>query len=433
MAVMGWASPEHPVAEALDAISAALSGAADTPAWSLSDARVETLLTRAHRLEGRLHELTLRLASEADRRRVGERKGASSTTAWLRRRLSLTPVSARQHVTLATALTDRLELTREALAAGDLSPAHALVVAKAMETLPAHLGSETRASAERQLVGWCREFDPREVARLGRRLWEVVDPDGADAHEAKLLERQERKARRGRCLTLGGDGFGSHRLSGRFDPEAAAVIAAALDPLAKPLPSTTDGSDPRSPGQRYADALVELCRRQLASGDLPTRGGERPQLVLTMSLDKLRKRLGSGVLDTGERLSPATSRRLACDAGVIPALLGMDGQPLDLGRTSRTFSATQRRALGLRDGLGCAFPGCDRPPAWCEGHHIRHWIDGGLTDLDNGVLLCGYHHSTVHQSDWVIRLAADGRPDFIPPAWIDPERQPLRNHILQLE
>ena len=199
------------------------------------------------------------------------------------------------------------------------------------------------------------------------------------------------------------------------------------------MPSTADGPDRRPPGQRYADALVELCRRQLAADDLPTRSGEKSQIVVTMELDQLREGVGSGLLDTGDRLSPDAVRKLACDAQIVPALLGTDGQPLDLGRATRTFTAAQRRALGLRDGQGCAFPGCDRPMTWCEGHHIRHWIDGGLTDLANGVLHCGYHHTTIHQGDWVVQLAADGRPNFLPPAWVDSDRKPLRNHIHQGE
>jgi hypothetical protein len=302
-----------------------------------------------------------------------------------------------------------------------------------MDTLPIGLGIEALQKAERELLGWCRSFDPREVARLGRRLFEVIDPDGAEAREAKLLERQERDARRRRHLSFVADGFGLHHLRGQFDPESAAVIAAALDGLAQPLPSTAEGPDPRSPGQRYADALVEVCRRQLAAGDLPTRGGEKPQLILTMDLETLRRSVGSGLLDTGNPLSPDTVRKLACDAGIVPALLGTDSQPLDLGRAARTFTPAQHRALGLRDGAGCAFPGCDRPIAWCDAHHIVHWIDGGATDITNGVLLCCYHHTLIHHGDWTVRMAGDRRPEFLPPPWIDPQRQPLRNYLHRLE
>ena len=421
------------MADAIDAIGDALDGASDVPLWSLSDDEVQTLLADAHRLEARVHEVTLRLVAEVDRRELSKRVGGGSTTASLRCELNLTPTAAKQHVTLATALAGPLGLTREALAAGDISRAHAQVVMKAMDTLPSGLGTGALEKAERHLLGWCRRFDPREVARLGRRLFEVVAPEDAEQREAKLLEKQERDAARQRHLAIGSDGFGRHLLRGQFDSESAATIAAALDPLAKPLPSTVEGPDTRTPGQRYADAFVELCRRQLTFGDLPTRGGEKPQVMVTIDLDKLMRSVGSGLLDTGDRLSVAAVRKLACDAQVIPALLGGDGQPSELGRSSRTFTAAQRRALGLRDGSGCAFPECDRPIAWCDGHHIRHWVDGGATDLSNGVLLCCYHHTVIHQGDWIVQMAVDGRPEFLPPGWIDRERRPRRNYLHRIE
>ncbi|MBA2416325.1 MAG: HNH endonuclease, partial [Geodermatophilaceae bacterium] len=106
--------------------------------------------------------------------------------------------------------------------------------------------------------------------------------------------------------------------------------------------------------------------------------------------------------------------------------LGTAGQVLDLGRTQRLFTASLRRALNLRD-QGCAFPGCDRPPAWCDGHHIVSWADGGQTSLANGVLLCGHHHAVVHRDHWTIHVATDGVPEFTPPAWIDPIATPRRN------
>jgi Domain of unknown function (DUF222) len=432
MTAVGWARPKHPVTDAVTAMHAALDETAGMSLWSLPDDEVDSLLADVHRLQGRVAGVAARLVAEVDRRELAKRAGGASTQAWLRHRLQLAPAEAKQQVTSAGALTS-LDLIREALAVGDLSRAHAEVVVKMMDTLPSSLGQETMDRAERQLVAWCREFDPRDVARLGRRLWEVVDPDGADEREGELLAKQEREASRRRHLSIGGDGFGRHLLRGVFDPESAATISAALDPLAKPLSSTADGTDPRTPGQRYADALVELCRRQLAAGDLPTRGGERPQLMLTVSFDNLRAKVGSGLLDNGNRLSPDAVRKLACDATVLPAVLDGDGQPLDLGRACRTFTPAQRRALGLRDGNGCAFPGCDRPLAWCDGHHIRHWVDGGPTDLANGVLLCGYHHTVIHRGDWVIGMAADGRPKFRPPAWIDPVRKPLRNHFHRRE
>jgi hypothetical protein len=185
--------------------------------------------------------------------------------------------------------------------------------------------------------------------------------------------------------------------------------------------------DHRTPGQRRHDALVEMCELLLKTGDLPENGGSKPQLTLTIPYDVLRKELKSGTLDTGERLSAETVRRLACDAGIIPAILDGHGVPLDLGRERRLISGALRRALVLRD-KGCIFPGCDRPPRWCQGHHVTHWEDGGDTKLADSALVCGFHHRLIHHdSGWEIRFAKDGHPEVLPPAWMDPDRRAQRN------
>ena len=98
----------------------------------------------------------------------------------------------------------------------------------------------------------------------------------------------------------------------------------------------------------------------------------------------------------GLLLAPAVVRRLACDAAVIPAVLGSDGEVVDLGRAVRLFTPGQLRRLWLRD-AGCTFPGCSMPEHWCDAHHLVHWADGGRTVLDNAALLCGRHHTVVHQ------------------------------------
>ncbi|NUT05487.1 MAG: DUF222 domain-containing protein [Hamadaea sp.] len=139
-------------------------------------------------------------------------------------------------------------------------------------------------------------------------------------------------------------------------------------------------ADLRSAGARRADALVELCQRILNAGELPDNGGEKPHLTITLPWDALQAKVGAGLLDTGDRLTPETVRRLACDAMIIPAVLGGDGQVLDVGRARRLIDGPLRRALVLRD-KGCAFPGCDRPPQWCHGHHLKAWADGGDTCL----------------------------------------------------
>jgi hypothetical protein len=119
---------------------------------------------------------------------------------------------------------------------------------------------------------------------------------------------------------------------------------------------------------------------------------------------------------------------LACDAQIIPAVLGGQSQPLDLGRARRLIDGPLRRALVLRD-RGCTFPGCDRPPSWCIGHHVVPWSHGGPTSLGNAALFCTPHHRVIHRGEWTVRIAADGHPEFVPPHYIDPDRKPIRNTI----
>ena len=122
-------------------------------------------------------------------------------------------------------------------------------------------------------------------------------------------------------------------------------------------------------------------------------------------------------------ISAASARRIGCDCELTTIRIDGEGVPLNLGRNQRLVSLAQRKALIARD-HGCAFSGCGRPPAWTEAHHVVHWIDGGLTDLDNLVLLCGHHHRVIHHDGWTIVMGTDGHPWFLPPAWLDPLRQP---------
>jgi hypothetical protein len=172
--------------------------------------------------------------------------------------------------------------------------------------------------------------------------------------------------------------------------------------------------------------LVDVCRIALASGGLPDNGGQPPQLNVTVDFDALRREVAVGHLDTGQSLSPSVVRRIACDAQVLPAVLDGASVPIDLGRARRLYSGAARQAILLRDG-GCAFPGCDRPPRWTQIHHIVSWLDGGSTDRDNGVALCTHHHRLIHHSDWTVRRGRDGRPEFIPPRYVDPRQRPQRN------
>ncbi|MGI8625234.1 MAG: HNH endonuclease, partial [Geodermatophilaceae bacterium] len=151
----------------------------------------------------------------------------------------------------------------------------------------------------------------------------------------------------------------------------------------------------------------------------------KPRIVITIPARSLSEQTGAGRLNDGGQISPSLAAYLGCDAEIIPAFLDEAGNLIDLGRARRTFTGPARTALELRD-RGCAWPGCDRPISWCEAHHILPWSEGGRTDRDNGVLLCGYHHRHIESDDWEVFIHA-GRAWFRPPAWIDPEQTPILN------
>ena len=260
----------------------------------------------------------------------------------------------------------------------------------------------TPACAETVLGGFVAiaESDgPREIRGLRPR---VIAKYGRLAE----FQRREDQLKHGRSLSqpYADDGMAEYRL--RLDPEGRAVLEAILGPLAAPQPSTEHGSDLRSSDQRRADALVEVCRRAAAAGGSAP-ATAKAAVVVTMTYQDLLERTGAGATLTGELLAPETVRRIACDAAIIPAVLGSKGEVLDLGRTVRLATPKQVQALWIRD-QGCTFPGCSRPPSWCDAHHVWHWCDGGPTDLLNLALLCPRHHTIVHQKGYTATVTATG-------------------------
>ena len=318
----------------------------------------------------------------------------------------------------------------------------AQAIATAVHALPAEIGPQTRREAEGFLLDQARVHDAAMVAGLGQHLLERVAPDLAEARLGEQLARADaRDEHRSNTFTGTTDHRGRIRLRGELDTESWALVAPALEPLAKPVPTvhpegTRDhdqrtvgqGRDTRTVGQRQADALVELSRRMLDTDGLPSRGGYPAHLAVTIDLHTSHPGIGAGILDTGAPISATDVRRIGCDCTVLPVLLGTDGIPLDAGRAIRVFTKELRRAVEVRD-IGCAFPGCPRPASWSQVHHIVHWADGGPTSLDNAVLLCGAHHRLIHRGQWTVRLGNDRRPEFTPPTWIDPHQKPRRNTL----
>ncbi|MET8524939.1 DUF222 domain-containing protein [Micromonospora sp. NPDC005172] len=409
--------------EGLAQAGAAVADCLDAPAWALSEHDLVAALDAAHRLAQRLAAVQLALVREVDGRGTARAQGASSTAVWLRDRLRLDGSAARRLVDLAGALDGGAPGVRAALADGDITVEQARVIGETVQTVHTAAGAEAAEKAVGVLIQWAGTFEPTLLRKLGTRVLDHVAPELAEAAARAALEAEARRADRDRHVTVSELRDGRLRLSGNLDAEAAGLLRAALDPLTSP----SGPDDPRCPGQRRHDALADLCRLALRTGELPEHGGEPAQIVVTTSYDVLARQLGAGALDTGFGLTADTVRRLACDAAILPAVLGSAGQALDVGRQRRLVTGPLRRALVLRD-RGCAFPGCDRPPRWCDAHHIRHWADGGDTSLTNAVLLCGHHHRHVHRGDWAVRIGGDGHPEFVPPAWLDPDQFPRRNH-----
>jgi hypothetical protein len=314
--------------------------------------------------------------------------------------------------------------TLEALRAGDVSPAQASIVCEAMDRLPS--SPVLRDRGEAVLLEESKRLNATDLARTARHLAEIVDPDRQERRDEAALEREERSAHLGRYLSITSDGMGGVWVKGHGSAEDGALMKAALLPLTKPAPAMDPDdpdcateTDPRDHGARMWDAMVQLAQHALESDPtLPSSHGARPRVAVSVDLESLRGLFvpeAEAVTDDGLRLSVAAVRRLACDADVIPVVLGTAGEVLDVGRTCRLVTPALWRALVARD-KHCAFPGCKKPPVMGHAHHIIHWADGGTTSLDNLVLLCGEHHRVIHATPWKVRLDPDDhRPEFLPP------------------
>ena len=394
--------------------------------WQDCDA---ALVAELGALETRLHSTwaqMLSVVAEIDSRGTAATVGYTTTVELLRAvgRVSLgearVRVAASADVLPSRGLNGapvqpKLPATAAAVAEHAIGAADVRVIRSVLARIPPHLGDQTRAEVEAELAHHARTLDAGQLETLGKRILAYLDQDGA-------RPKNTCDTRRHLCFR---DRNGGYELAGWLDREAAEIVRAALSPLAAPRPATDTEIDLRTASQRDADALVELAHRALEAGDLPTEGGERPQVVVTVSLAVLRGRIGSASLALGGPINADVARRIACDAQVIPMVLGARGEPLDVGRASHTIPTAIRRAVIVRD-RGCAFPGCSVPARWCEIHHIVHWADDGATSVGNCVALCGRHHRLLHHSSCRIHLAG-GIPEFHPPPWLGgpPRRNPL--------
>ncbi len=257
------------------------------------------------------------------------------------------------------------------------------------------------------------EFDAPTLRALGKRLFEVVCPEAADAAEAKKLAKEEADARRKAYLSLRDNGDGTSSGSFKLPTLHAQLLKKALEALTSPRRIGEGRLDPAT-GKKLAAAtllgqgFIDLLEHHLDVAGLPANGGSPFTLVVTIGYDALMSGLGVATVDTGHRISAGEARRLACQAGIIPMVLDGASMPLDVGREKRLFDRYQTLAIRHRYG-GCAAQNCDRPPAWTETHHQDPWHLGGKTDTRHGISFCPPHHRMAdNPQGWNMRQLPDG-------------------------
>jgi hypothetical protein len=413
------------IPDARDRLTSAVDALVDESIEGFSTYALGADVVDLRRVIERLEAECLRRLHRFDRAHGALADGGVNTISWVRDHCAMTGKAAADRVHLARTL-GALPATLDSARAGRASLSNVTLIA----SLAREVGVEQVAPLETILVGAAETLDaaPMRTVIAATRL--RVDPDGVLAADNHAHER--------RWFNLDQSYGGEWFVQGQLDAEGGALVKTWLDAITEmPRPGDT-----RSASQRRADALVDCAAMQLRCSDLPAVHGQRPHLTLTVSAKALRSGADAeaAVLQDVGPIHPATARRIACDAvktevtvatpsdGAVHTDLtvqpskGADSWlsavttpvvPLSVGRATRTIPRQIRIALVLRDN-GCRFPGCDRPPAWTDGHHIIHWADGGPTSLDNLVSLCRRHHRAVHEQGWRIHMA-DGIPVVEPP------------------
>ncbi|MEU0094337.1 DUF222 domain-containing protein [Kribbella sp. NPDC006257] len=294
-----------------------------------------------------------------------------------------------------------------------LHPSQAEAIVAALEAVPAAamVPVEDLQAAEDQMVKAARNLSPWDLKKLGKRVRDVLDTDGSEPAEDAARQREALR------ITNADHGV---KFSGFLAAENAALFKTSIEAGAKPRPALDGERDPRTLEKRQADALSDVLSVAAAAGELPGHGGIKPHITITIDYDELKNkgRDATGDLHFGDRLSAAAVRRLACDAEVIPVVLGSESEPLDVGRGQRYVTKAMWRVLARRD-KGCVV--CGMPPRYSHAHHIIHWIDGGPTSVENLVFLCGVHHTAVHHGHYTITITK-GKVHVTRPSWADPPR-----------
>jgi hypothetical protein len=378
-----------------------------------------------------LVSLTLRVLAEIDTRGLAKELGAKTTGDWLGSTGTTNPGTANRMVRTALGLA-ALPPVAQALRDGEISGEHvaAIVTAiAAIDRVAPELDVAVRDAAIQTLLDVAVVHAPHRVAEKGRDLLARFNPRETDTPAEDTTRNQ---------LEISRTRSGRVRLVGDLDALTGDKLQTAISPLAKPAPAADGTPDERTPAQRNADGLATMLDLFLGSGQAPTEGGVKPHLVLTTKLRDLGTpetaapdptRFGECApfrLEWGGGISQDLALMLACDCTITSIVLDEHEVPLKLGRTQRLVPASLRRALVARD-VGCVR--CGAPAAWSQAHHIRHWSQGGPTDLGNLALLCGRCHRELHRGYWELVVGEDGHPCIVPPKRLDEHRKPVPGYF----
>ncbi|MGI8665386.1 MAG: DUF222 domain-containing protein [Jatrophihabitans sp.] len=407
----------------VDALLAAQVTAEDDAALHRS---LSLLAAQISRLQ---HGLMIR-AAELNERRLPSELGFRGLPQFLQATLCCTSPAAKNLALAALRFSPRRGLSgqvlpphfpaaAQAMASGEISTAHAQVIAEAVRQLPPATRAERGVEVEVALVAAATIRDPRTVQILATRIAAQLDAGGRAPDDSELRPQSRHRLHLSRRPDSSGE------LVGSLSPTCQALWETILAPLAAQRPVDSLGEDVRSHAQRMHDAFEEAGRLLLGSGELPSHAGAPTTLMVTIGLRELERRAGSATTHHGGALTVAEALRLAGEATLLPVVLDDAGGILSYGRGRRLASPGQRKALFARD-RGCTFPDCTKPAASSEIHHATEWADGGLTDITTMVIACGYHNNEAPRQGWKT-LMINGVAHWRPPRWRDPEQRPLRN------
>ncbi|MEV4265942.1 DUF222 domain-containing protein, partial [Kribbella sp. NPDC049584] len=442
----------------------------ERPVWSMSDSELLPTIDQVDAAVTQLLTYRLQLIARVDEIGLASELGARDTAELLAMRHRIDRRDAHRDVKLSRSL-PKYGAVSTALTDGTrpLRPAQASVIVTALERVGSRVALEELEVAEEQLVNLAAHLSPGELAKAARQICDLLDSDGPEPDENAAYARES--------LTLI-EAENGVKFRGYLANENAELLRSRIHAAARPH-KTADGElDPRSREQRQADALtasLTIAAAAAESGFKPPATEARPtddggpenlppvpaaedvaanaathegvahdgvthqgamhradrwvpgfgakaNITVTIDFEDLKSALAeaTGELVYGDGLSAAAIRRMACDAKIIPLVLGSNSEPLDVGRAERLVTRAMRRALNVRD-KGCVV--CGAPPIHCDAHHLRSWIDGGETAIHNLVLLCRGHHRALHAGHWIITIT-DGQVRVSRPTWADPPPQP---------